>query len=297
MPTEGTLAAADIRDWLLEQGRAFISSEELCERLGVLREKLPDALRAVRNRGEMARVCRGGWAAVEPYHQARRTISPYTFLDDMMEHLGHDYQVGFAAAATKYGATYRIPSTVTVLTEARMGQVTVTSRHKDTDAAASAFLSGLRWVYRSNPSERGVHCDERQFPERIEKVRYSTPEVTALDCVLHPNMAVGWANIMNILPRMIYFDYLDAERLAETALLYPADIRQRLGTALDISAEYMETVFDTAPLRGTLPNTLSATRIMPECEYFFAPVSNPEEEIYFNEKWGTIVNTFLEPEA
>ncbi len=291
------LAACEIRDWLLEQGRAFISSEELCERIEVRRDKLPDALRAIRNRGEIARVCRGGWAAVEPDQQKHRSLSPATFLDDMMNYLGHDYQVGFAAAAVRYGATYRIPSTVRVLTAARMGQITIGLRPLNREDTRNKFISRLMWVYRFNPSQRGVSRQKWHFNEPPPLVNYSVPEVTALDCVLHPRKAVGWANIMNILPRMIRSGSLDPDKLAETALLYPLAVRQRLGTALDISAEHEEIAFDTAPLRDTLPKNPKLTRIMPECEHYFAPSWDPQESIYVNKKWGTIVNTILAPEV
>ena len=278
--------------------RGFISSEDLCIKLAVDREKLPDALRATRHRKEIAKVCKGGWAPVQHPDHDYPYIDPRIFIEPMMQYLGHDYYIGGLTAAQRYRATYRLSSVTNVMTSAQLSDcpylpsahLTPEARQKQAsrqDSLSSLVITHLDYVRTTNPLNHKVQLLKWDTGWcGTHKARYSTPEHTLLDCAQSIRLAGGYINFFNILCRFNRYAQINPQALAEASRFYTKPAVQKLGALLDHVSDYQQIYFDTEPLRDTLPKSLKTTHLSPFDGWEFPTPSDG----HLNRKWRVRMN-------
>ena len=285
---------------LTAQGRCFASSGELCALLGVAPAVLPSSLRRAVARGDFVKVCRGGWAARDDRCRQLGSGLPdlERYVDDMMEHLGHCYYLGFNAAALIYGVAHRYFTTTVVVTSSR-----TVHRSRAQIEVRHSGRAGTRVVYMhaAEPHRRGMN--RRRMPEASYGcdtfVNYSTPEVTLLDMVQRPDLCGGLDQVATVACGLVEHGLLDAERLASQALTYPVTVRQRAGHILDAGAEALdmtEATFDSGPLASTLTAPTAVTPLMPGVDRFFPPAYDAAP-LRVDKRWRVRVNTLLDPDT
>ena len=292
---------SDVGEYLTAQGRCFASSEELCALLGVAPAVLPSSLRRAVARGDFVKVCRGGWAARDDRCRQLGSGLPdlERYVDDMMEHLGHRYYLGFNAAALLYGVAHRYFTTTVVVTSSR-----TVHRSRAQIEARHSGRAGTRVVYMhaAEPHRRGMN--RRRMPEAFYGhdtfVNYSTPEVTLLDMVQRPDLAGGLDQVATVACGLVEHGLLDSEILASQALTYPATVRQRAGHILDEGVAALDmtgVTFDSGPLASTLTARAVVTPLMPGVGRFFPVAYDDAAPLRVDERWRVRVNALLDPDT
>ena len=220
-------------------------------------------------------------------------------MDDMMEHLGHRYYLGFNAAALLYGVAHRYFTATVVVTSSR-----TVHRSRAQNEARHRGRASTEVVYTraADPHRRGVN--RRRMPEasygRDTFVNYSTPEVTLLDMVQRPDLAGGLDQVATVACGLVEHGLLDPAILASQALTYPETVRRRAGHILDeaVAALNMTGVAcDSGPLASTLTARAAVTPLMPGVGRFFPPSHDGAEPLRVDERWRVRVNALLDPDT
>lgn len=245
---------------MAETGQPFVTAEDIAAQIGCDPSQVSSRLQRARTRGEVINVAPGGWVLGGPDSHLR------DFIDDWMRHIGVEYHLGFGTASHAHIGSYQVVHSslcVAVERPLKSRRLEVAGSH-----LGPPTKQNVRFVYRRNFHRYPTTVLRRRTPRRVSghtELRVTTPEATALDCVLRPEHAGGWYGVENILARWLmwlgFSDFpdapqLDAEKLAATAELYPLRVRQQTGHLLSsmLKIDALTHVeFDLAPLRATLP--------------------------------------------
>ncbi len=290
-----------IREWMVSEGRGFVSSDELSARLSVAPAKLPQVLQPAIDREDLIPVCKGGWALLQKGGKAHPNIEPRVYLNDMMTHLELDYRVGFGSAARFYGATHRRTSTTHVVTAARSSHDLRTGPYlrKNAEPYIQIVASRMKYIQPRNRAEQLSLFDVEPVIGvwsshwcGSHEVRYSDPQTTLFGCVDQPRYASGWDNLLNIIAEFILDEQVNVEKLAELVHLYPFSTTQRLGVLLDEISEYLEIALSTSTLRSALPQQLKLVPLSAA-----ASGSDTANSAKLNTKWQVLMNTQIDVDA
>lgn len=224
-----------LADWLLAQGRHFITTAEAANVLGVVPAKVPASLERAREAGKMISVTKGGWVPIPPGHRSAGAPPAGHYIDQLMNHLGHDYYVAMLSAAAMHGASHQSPMVLQVVTPARL-------RERRIGRSRIQFLQ--RSDIESRPRERHTVPTGR--------ITVSTPEVTVFDVVESPQHAGGLSNVATIIGDLLNDDKLTTSALADVARHYPSPVAQRVGYLIDLMAGETGASIDTDALRQHL---------------------------------------------
>lgn len=107
----GTVAPADVSDWLLSRGVSLVTTEEAAHLVGVKEDQLRQRLAPLRKRGRLAKAGRTLWVPVPPERIEWGAPEPIAYIDAMMEKLGTAYCVGWLSAAAVHGAGHQAAQT------------------------------------------------------------------------------------------------------------------------------------------------------------------------------------------
>lgn len=228
----GGVSPSELADWLIGQGRHFITTSDAAGVLGVRGASVPASLERARRTGKMISVTKRGWVPVPPEHRSAGAPPPSHFVHQLMEHLGHPYYVGFLSAAAILGASHQAPMVFQVVTSARLRSRRV-GRGRIEFIQRAAAVERPRW-------QHGVPTG---------RIWVSTPEVTVFDLVESPQDGAGLSNVATVVGGLLMDGSLDPEALASVAAMYPAAVAQRSGYIVDFMAGECGVEFDTARLQ------------------------------------------------
>jgi predicted transcriptional regulator of viral defense system len=202
---------------------------------------------------------------VPPKYRRLGCLPSEHFIDQLMEYLGEPYYVALLSAAERHGAAHQRPQSL---------QVMVSKNRPQVDCGQVRVL----FIARGDLERMPVST----FKTPRGYIKYSTPEVTALELVGYPQHAGGLNNVATVLEELC--EELDGEKLVEAAGLSPIGWSQRLGYLLELTgaAELAETLLPFVnenansyiPLRRS-ENVAGATR---------------------DPRWKVIVNVEVEPD-
>ena len=147
-------------------------------------------------------------------HRSRGCLPAEQFIPQLMDLAGEPYYFALLSAAERYGAAHQRPQVVQVM--ARKNRAAIECGQVRVEFVARHDLE--RVFVREFNTPRGV-------------VRYSTPEVTALELVGYPKHAGGIANVAAVLPDLA--EEMEADALSRAAGLSPVSWSQRLGYLLE----------------------------------------------------------------
>ena len=241
MPDFGTLGGiaregvspSELADWLIGQGRHFITTADAAGVLGVSAASVPASLERPRKAGKLISVTKRGWVPVPPEFRSAGAPPPSHFIHQLMEHVGHPYYVGLLSAAAILGASHQAPMVFQVVTPARLRRRRI-GRGRIQFIQRAAAVERPRW-------QHGVPTG---------RIWVSTPEVTVFDLVESPQDGAGLSNVATVVGGLLMDGSLDPVTLASVGALYPVAVAQRSGYVIDFMAGEAGVQFDTAPLQA-----------------------------------------------
>lgn len=259
------IAPSELSDWLIGQGRHFISTAEAARVLDVEPESVAASLERPRQAGKLISVTKGGWIPVPAGYRSAGSPPPTHFIYQLMEHLGHPYYVGFLSAADICGASYQAPMVLQVATPAR---------HRERKVGRGR----IRFIQRSTAADR----PRMSHNVPTGRIWVSTPEVTVLDLVEVPQEGAGLSNVATVIGDLLVEEQLDPEALASAGAFFPKTVAQRAGYLIDFMAHETNTGFDTGPLHKLIEDTRYRA---------LSPSGGPSRR---NPRWHITANTELE---
>lgn len=167
-------------------------------------------LRRLKDHGDLAEPKRNFFVIVPPEYQTIGCLPAVQFVPQMMDALGRPYYFALLSAAQHHGASHQKPLVSQVITNTKMG-----------DAVAGQVR--VKFIVRKDAG--CIPTVSAKTPNG--PVRFSTPEVTALELVGYPLQAGGLSNVATILSDLV--DEIAPDKLAVAAETSPVSWSQRLG--------------------------------------------------------------------
>jgi predicted transcriptional regulator of viral defense system len=202
---------------------------------------------------------------VPPEHRRLGCLPAEQFIDQLMQVWQEPYYVCLLSAAERHGAAHQRPQATQVMV--RKNRRTIECGMVRVEFIARGDLDRMPVTEINTP--RGV-------------LRYSTPEVTALELVGYPGHAGGLDNVATVLAELS--EEMGADELLDVANLCPVSWSQRLGHLLELVGRE-----DLAHPLGTLvsENARSYTPLRRA-----AGIAGGKR----NPRWKLIVNVEVEPD-
>lgn len=166
------------------------------------------------SRGRVQSVYRGFYVIVPVQYQLKGVIPPVYYVDDLMDYVDKPYYVGLLSAAAMYGASHQRAMKTQVMT--------VVPRIK-----ASGKNSLLDWNYRQEIPEAFVMKKNAE----IGTLRYSGPELTAVDLVQFASHVGGYQRVATVLAE--FADSVDVGKISGLVPFTTVATIQRLGYLLE----------------------------------------------------------------
>jgi len=195
---KSTFSIADVKDAFAERPARSINTE----------------LSRQVSRGRVQSVYRGFYVIVPVQYQLKGVVPPVYYIDGLMDYVGKPYYVGLLSAAAMHGATHQRAMKTQVMT--------VLPRIK-----ASGKNSLLDWNYRQEIPEAFVMKKNAE----IGTLRYSGPELTAVDLVQFASHVGGYQRVATVLAELM--DSVDMGKVDELLPFTTVATVQRLGYLLE----------------------------------------------------------------
>lgn len=214
-----TFSIADVKDAFAERPSKSINTE----------------LSRQVSRGRVQSVYRGFYVIVPVQYQLKGVIPPAYYLNDLMDYVGKPYYLGLLSAAAMHGATHQRAMKTQVMT--------VVPRIK-----ASGKNSLLDWNYRQEIPEAFVMKKNAE----IGTLRYSGPELTAVDLVQFASHVGGYQRVATVLAELM--DSVDMEKAGVLLRFTTVATIQRLGYLLECvlsRQDQADALFQVLKAQGT----------------------------------------------
>lgn len=216
---KATFSVADVKDAFAERPSKSINTE----------------LSRQVSRGRVQSVYRGFYVIVPVQYQLKGVIPPAYYVDGLMDYVGKPYYVGLLSAAAMHGATHQRAMKTQVMT--------VVPRIK-----VSGKNSLLDWNYRQEIPEAFVVEKNAE----IGTLRYSGPELTAVDLVQFASHVGGYQRVATVLAELM--DSVDMEKMGELLRFTTVATIQRLGYLLECvlsRQDQADALFQVLKAQGT----------------------------------------------
>jgi predicted transcriptional regulator of viral defense system len=263
--TDVKLSPGELSDWLVGQGRHFISSAEVANLLGISVSSVPASLERAREAGKLVSVTKGGWVPVPAQYRTAGAPPPSHFIDQLMAYLGHPYYVGFLSAAAIHGASHQATMVFQVVTPAKLRERKV-------------GRGRLRFIERQATTDRA----RQQHNVPTGRIWVATPEVTVFDLVESPSEGAGLSNVATVIGELLLDNQLDPATMASISKLYPAAVAQRVGYLIEHMANETGAAFDTEKLRRSLVDVR------------YRDLSPGDGNGHRDKQWHLVINTEIE---
>ena len=284
----------DLRAWLHEQDCSFIASDELATVLGVPEQDLPDVLiQAVRDR-EMLQITATSWAPTSP----QGSFPHMGVLDVLMRHLDCAYYIGWMSAGQIHGASHYRSARLMVAVEHEVPELLAAPLSETTGAFRELMGRMPHYLPVVRPNIANIPCEFTRIGPganllHAQMGNVSTTAATLLDCVDRPDLAGGMNNLANIAFAFLAMEgytrkerrqrKIPSEELAEVAMLFPPEVRQRCGYLLSrMRRRALKPWYPLRRLRNTIP------RNAPIVDYGNYPLCNSPR---LNRQWRVSVSS------
>lgn len=175
-------------------------------------------LRRLKQQKMVAEPVRSFHVIMPPEYHRLGCLPAEHFIDQLMHLWNEPYYVCLLSAAERHGAAHQRPQATQVMV--RKNRPTIECGMVRVEFIARGDLDKMPITKINTP--RGV-------------LRYSTPEVTALELVGYPGHAGGLDNVATVLSELS--EEMDADKLLAAAKLCPISWSQRLGHLLELVAQ------------------------------------------------------------
>lgn len=214
-----------IYEWIRNRelrGRVTFSVEELKQ---VFQEKsfetISSELTRLSKKGYVSSVYRGFYVVIPVHYQLNGVVPPTYYIDALMRYVGKPYYLCLLTAAAMQGAAHQQPMITQVTTIAPRIKHSSKNLH-------------LNWNYRK------VIPEELLLTKNVEMgvVRYSNPELTAVDLVQFADHVGGYQRAATVLA-----EFVEVMDMAKMPLIVPFTTiatLQRLGYLLEFVLDEQE---------------------------------------------------------
>ena len=207
--------AREYVDGLASRGRHHFTAEEATATLQGGASAVRAQLRRLKDRTFLAEPVRGFLVIIPPEYRRLGCLPAEQFVPQLMAFVYEPYYLALLTAAQRHGAAHQRPQVVQVMV--RKNRAAIECGQVRVEFVARGDLDKMPVAEVNTP--RGV-------------VRFSTPEVTALELVGYPNHSGGLSNVATVVSELA--EELDREKLVAAARLSPVSWSQRLGYLLEL---------------------------------------------------------------
>jgi len=172
-------------------------------------------LRRLKQQALIAEPVRSFHVIVPPEYRSLRCLPAEHFIDQLMQAWEEPYYVCLLSAAERHGAAHQRPQATQVML--RKNRQPIECGKVYVEFIARGDLDRMPVTKVNTP--RGV-------------LRYSTPEVTALELVGYPSHVGGLNNVATVLSELS--EEMSADKLVEAGRICPVSWSQRLGYLLEL---------------------------------------------------------------
>ena len=172
-------------------------------------------------KGYISSVYRGFYVVVPVQYQLKGVVPPVYYIDWLMRYVGKPYYLSLLSAAAMHGASHQ----AVMITQV----TTVAPRIK-----CSSKNPNLNWNYRKQIPEELLMTKNSESGV----VRYSNPELTAVDLVQFANHVGGYQRASTVLAELV--EAMDMGRMAAVVPYTTIATLQRLGYLLEYVLEEQE---------------------------------------------------------
>lgn len=215
----GRIRAPELASWLLSHGQTSATTAEIARLLGVPEDQVRRRLHVPARRGEWVRPAQGLWIPIPPEYRAWGAPPGIEIVDEVMQHMGVDYYVGWLSAAEVHGVAHQAPQTFQVATRTHVRQRRV---------------GRTRFQFLTRSSLRAIPTFSRTT--YAGSARVSTREATILDVAADILVAGGIDNAATVIIELAE-DALDMGALADLSERFPVSAGRRIGWILDALTE------------------------------------------------------------
>ncbi len=183
---------------------------------GVSKQTLFNALYRQSIKKRIVSVYKGFYVIIPPQYAARGIIAPTYYIDQLMSYIGKPYYIGLLNAAELMGAAHQRTQRFSVVTI--HPTVNVSKTKNDI----------LDWIYRKDIPEKFL----LQKNSETGTIRYSCPELTAIDLVHYEQYCGGLSRAATVLAELTEqtdFSVINNELIGFTSVA----TLQRLGFILE----------------------------------------------------------------
>ena len=262
-----------IRDWIRNRethGFPTFSFEELKENFAALSEQVIwNELYRLNSQKRIASVYKGFYVIIPPQYAAKGVVPPPYYIDYLMKFLCKPYYVAGLNAAELWGAAHQRPQLFSVMTIPPRSTV------------STAKNNLISWIYRREIPEKFLSTRNTE----IGVIKFSNPELTAIDLVQYEQHIGGLSRATTILSELVEktnFVNSSEELLACASL----STIQRLGYILDVildETKQADTLYTELQKYGKRLNYISLSR-------------REKEFGKRNKRWRVVENILIEPD-
>ncbi|MCC8070779.1 MAG: type IV toxin-antitoxin system AbiEi family antitoxin [Bacteroidales bacterium] len=208
-----------VRDWINEQQKLGIytfSHNQLKDVFPTISPRtITNELYTLVGKGLIMSPYRGFYSVIPPQYQLRGGVPPVFYVDQLMEFVGRPYYISLLSAAEMHGAAHQRPQRMQVIAELPRLNIFATKNPY------------LQVTYRKEIPESLVWTRNSE----IDTIRYSSPELTAIDLVQFEHVCGGLSNVATVLAELI--EFIDFNRgFSAVCTLATTVTFQRLGYLL-----------------------------------------------------------------
>ena len=206
-------ASEYIRD-LAASGSYHFTTTEVMAAIGGKPPAVLAQLRRLKQQALIAEPVRSFHVIIPPEYRSLGCLPAEHFIEQLMQLWHEPYYVCLLSAAERHGAAHQRPQATQVMVRK--------NRH-----AIACGMVRIEFIARGDLDRSPTTA----FNTPRGVLRYSTPEVTALELVGYPRHAGGLNNVATVLPELS--EAMVGDKLNEAAQLCPVNWSQRLGYLLE----------------------------------------------------------------
>lgn len=210
------------------------------------------------------------YTVIPVQYSARGVVPPLYYIDQLMSYLGKPYYISLLSAAELHGAAHQRPqkfSVTTILPKA---------------TTSSQYNNQLIWNYRREIPESLL----MQKNSETGRVRFSSPELTAVDLVQYNQLIGGLSMAATVLEELL--EYTDFNKQSESLLsVTNIPTLQRLGYIAEVILEENE---QANTLFHLLKSNNKRMKKVP------LDSDHSTDGCQIDSRWNVIINQTIEPD-
>ena len=268
-------ATKTVREWVSDEeivGHSVFSYSEVCSALPHYSKQVisTELSRLVRS-GIITLVHRGFYVTIPTRYKKTGIVPPHYYIDALQRHLGKPYYMSLLSAAEMHGAAHQRPQIEFVTTT-----LPRTSTSKDLNPH-------IRWVYRSPVPDEFICV--RNGDGGV--IRYSSPELTALELVQYEHLVGGLGAVATVLSELVECIDFSKEQISRIFSVVKDRTVQRTGYLFD-------EVLGESKQADALHE--AARKQMPRMKWTLLSSRSHERESGESARWKIKVNAEVEPD-